>query len=181
MKVNIAKISILEATLGHLIHGEFGRDEHDDHNSVLGNHIIEYTKCTGKEGRNKLQGIEKFTDYRDSSSFLALLKKIREENIRKEQEMAECIAHQKKEIEELHRALTALDPAHPLLKSREKIGSKGALVFNQPFSQSSITVSDANSASLQRPNPSDISTTIITPSEVGSSDGDKERMSKKFY
>ncbi len=118
---------ILEKTLAHLVHAEFG-DE--DENSALPNMIIAYTRCTGKEGSRNLQGIPKFKDFKDSSSFLALLKIIREENIRTEEEMgsrlavqekdmAKTILDQKKAILQLKQALSAFDPNHPLLQIPE--------------------------------------------------------------
>lgn len=119
---------VLEKTLEHLVHAEFG-DE--DENSTLGNMIIAYTRCTGKEGRGNLQGIPKFKDFRDSSSFLALLKIIREENLRtekemairlaeKEKEMTQIILDQKKTIMQLKLALSGFDANHPLLQTPEK-------------------------------------------------------------
>ncbi len=122
---------VLDKTLAHLVYGEFG-DEDD--NSTLGNMIIAYTGCTGKEGRGNLQGIPKFTDFKEPSSFLALLKIIREKNISKEKEMADRLADQSKliaaqeklvtekarENEQLKSALRALDPKHPLLSEPEK-------------------------------------------------------------
>ena len=99
----------------------------------LSQYIIEYTKLKGESGTSHMCGIPNFRDFKDPQSFLALLDKIRGENLKliekfeREKEQNAQLKDQDARLRDqnvqlkdqnarLREALAKFDPNHPLLK-----------------------------------------------------------------